>query len=178
MKLIDLVSILEIVNLFYFCWCISLSQKFMCYWRILKLHRGNNDNLNEVFFGMISRYLTTILYVSIEGGFAPNFLGIVDINSFFKVNIPINISIMITYTSSLNGKQVGQWNADENGMDAYFRISKEYNSGISIGYNFSYENYETFELRTFQKLGGETFVKNMPYIEKDFFHTINIGLLF
>ena len=138
----------------------------------------NNDNFNEVFFGTISRYFTTILYVGMEGGFAPNFLGIVDINSFFKVNIPINISIMITYTASSTGKQVGQWNADENGMDAYFRISKEYNSGISIGYNFSYENYETFESRTFQKLGGENFVKDMPYIEKDFFHTINIGLLF
>ena len=55
----------------------------------------NNDNLNEVFFGTISRYLTTILYVGIERGFAPNFLGIVDINSFLKVNIPMNISIMI-----------------------------------------------------------------------------------
>ena len=138
----------------------------------------NNDNLNEVFFGTISRYFTTILYVGMERGFAPNFLGIVDINSFFKVNIPINISIMITYTSSSTGKQVGQWNADENGMDAYFRISKDYNSGISIGYNFSRERYETFESRTFQKLGGETFVKNMPHTEIGFFHTVYVGLLF
>ena len=85
---------------------------------------------------------------------------------------------MTTYTPSSIEKQVGKWNTDENGMDTYFRISKEYNSGISIGYNFSYENYETFESRTLQKLGGETFVKDMPYTEKDFFHTINIGLLF
>ena len=99
----------------------------------------NNDNLNEVFFGTISKYLTTVLYVGIEGGIAPNFLGIVDINSFLKVNIPINISIMITYTSSSIGKQVGKWTASENGMDIYFRISKEYNSRISIGYNFSRE---------------------------------------
>ena len=138
----------------------------------------NNDNLNEVFFGTISRYLTTVFYVGIDGEFAPNFLGIVDINSFSKVNIPINISIMITYTSSSTGKQVGQWNADENGMDAYFRISKEYNSGILIGYNFSRERYETFESRTFQKIGGETFVKNMPYTETGFFHTSYIGILF
>ena len=138
----------------------------------------NNDNLNEVFLGTISRYLTTVFYVGIDGEFAPNFLGIVDINSFFEVNIPINISIMITYLSSLNGKQVGQWNADENGMDAYFRISKEYNSGISIGYNFSYERYETFESSTFPKLGGETFVKDMPYTGTGFFHTSYIGLLF
>ena len=138
----------------------------------------NNSNLNEVFFGTISRYLTTILYIGIEEGFAPNFLGILDINSFLKVNIPINISIMITYTSSSIEKQVGKWNADENGMDTYFRISKEYNSGMAIGYNFSHERYETFGSQTFQKLGGETFVKKMPYTETGFFHTIYIGLLF
>ena len=85
---------------------------------------------------------------------------------------------MTTYTSSSIEKQIGKWNADENGVDTYFRISKEYNSRISIGYNLSREKYETFKSRTFQKLGGETFVKNMPYIQKDFFHTINIGLLF
>ena len=138
----------------------------------------NNDDLNEVFFGTISKYLTTVLYVGIEGGIAPNFLGIVDINSFSKVNIPINISIMITYSSSSFNKQVDKWNADENGVDTYFRISKEYNSRISIGYNLSREKYETFKSRTFQKLGGETIEKNMPYTETGFFHTCNIGLLF
>ena len=138
----------------------------------------NNDNLNEVFLGTISRYLTTVFYVGIDGEFAPNFLGIVDINSFLKANIPINMSIMITYKPSSFQKQVAKWNADGNDVDTYFRISKEYNSGISIGYNFSRERYETFESRTFQKLGGETFVKNMPYTEKGFFHTFNLGLLF
>ena len=138
----------------------------------------NNDNLNEVFFGTISKYLSTVLYVGIEGGITPNFLGILDINSFLKVNIPINISIMITHTSSSFKKQEDKWNADENGVDTYIRISKEYNSRISIGYNFSREKYETLVSRTFQKLGGETFVKNVPYIETGFFHTCNIGLLF
>ena len=138
----------------------------------------NNDNLNEIFFGTISRYLTTILYVGIEGRFAPNILGIVDINSFLKVDIPINISIMITHAFSSIGKQVGKLNADQNGRDIYFRISNEYNSGISIGYNFSRERYETFESLTFQKLGGETFGKNMPYTETGFFHTSYIGILF
>ena len=49
---------------------------------------------------MISKYLTGVLYLGIEGSLAPNFLGIVDINSFLKNNIPLDISIMITYTSS------------------------------------------------------------------------------
>ena len=48
----------------------------------------NNDNLNELFVGMISKYLTGILYGGIEGSLAPNFLGIVDINSFLKNIIP------------------------------------------------------------------------------------------
>ena len=33
----------------------------------------NNDNLNELFVGMISKYLTGILYVGIEGSLAPKF---------------------------------------------------------------------------------------------------------
>ena len=33
----------------------------------------NNYNLNELFVGMISKYLTGILYAGIEGSLAPNF---------------------------------------------------------------------------------------------------------
>ena len=60
----------------------------------------NNDNLNELFVGMISKYLTGVLYLGIEESLAPNCLGIIDINSFLKNNIPVDISIMITYTTS------------------------------------------------------------------------------
>ena len=51
----------------------------------------NKNNLNELFAGMISKYLTGILYVGIEGSLAPNFLGIVDINSFLKNKIPLDL---------------------------------------------------------------------------------------
>ena len=32
-----------------------------------------NDNLNELFIGLISKSMTGILYVGIEGSLAPNF---------------------------------------------------------------------------------------------------------
>ena len=138
----------------------------------------NNNNLNELFVGMISKYLTGILYVGIEGSLAPNFLGIVDINSFLKNKIPLDISIMTTYsTSSIEGK-VNKGNTNEKGLDTFVRFSKDYLSGISVGYNFSHERYETFESRIFQKSGGQTFEKNISIIDSGFFHTIHLGYMF
>jgi len=138
----------------------------------------NNNNLNELFVGMISKYLTGILYLGIEGSLTPNFLGIVDINSFLKNNIPFDISIMITYsTSSIEGK-VNKGNTNQKGLDTFVRFSKDYHSGISVGYNLSYERYETFESRIFQKSGGQTFEKNISITDIGFFHTIHLGYMF
>ena len=101
---------------------------------------------------MISKYLTGILYVGIGGSLAPNFLGIVDINSFLKNKIPLDISIMATYsTSSIEGK-ANKGNTNEKGLDTFVKFSKDYHSGISVGYNFSHERYETFESRIFKNL--------------------------
>ena len=136
----------------------------------------NNDNLNEVFIGMISKYLTGIFYVGIGGSLAPNFLGIVDINSFLKNNIPIDISIMITYSAPSIEGRLNKGNTNEKGLDAFLRLSKDYNSGISVGYNLSHERYETFESRIFQKSGGKTFEKNISIIDIGFFHTFHFRL--
>ena len=138
----------------------------------------NNDKLNEVFFGMISRYLTGILYVGIEGNLEPNFLGILDINSLLKNNFPIDISIMMTYALSPDEDKVIKTDKDRKGLDAFIRFSKEYNFGMSIGYNFSYEKYEAFESITFQKSAGQTFQKNISTIDNGFFHSIHVGYLF
>ena len=138
----------------------------------------NNNNLNELFVGFISKFLTGILYVGIEGSLAPNFLGIVDINSFLKNTIPLDISIMTTYsTSSIEGK-VNKGNINEKGLDTFVRFSKDYLSGISVGYNLSHERYETFESRIFEKSGGQTFEKNISIIDSGFFHTIHLGYMF
>ena len=85
---------------------------------------------------------------------------------------------MTTYsTSSIEGK-VNKGNTNEKGLDTFVRFSKDYFSGISVGYNFSHERYETFESRIFQKSGGQTFEKNISIIDSGFFHTIHLGYMF
>ena len=136
-----------------------------------------NDNINELFFGMISKYYTGIIYIGIQGDIAPNFLGLLDINSFLKNKIPIDISIMNTYNSSSNDSNVRKANTNEGGFDTFFRLAKDYESGISIGYNFSRERYETPELFTYQKQ-GQIYQKNRLITETGFFHTVHIGYFF
>ena len=137
-----------------------------------------NDNLNELFIGLISRYLTGILYVGIEGSLAPNFLGIVDINSFLKNDIPLDISVMFTYALSSNEEKVNKGNTIEKGFDTFLRFSKEYASGISIGYNLSQERYEIPKLFTYQKPGGDTYQINRSINEIGLFHTFHVGYTF
>ena len=137
-----------------------------------------NDNLNELFFGMITKYWTGVIYIGIQEDLAPNFLGLLDINSFFKNRIPIDISIMNTYNSSSNDLNVSKVNTNEGGFDTFFRFTKDYESGMSVGYNFSQERYEASKLITYQKSGGQIYQKNRTVTETGFFHTIHIGYLF
>ena len=137
-----------------------------------------NDNLNEIFIGLISKSITGVFYAGIQGSLAPNFLGIADINSFFESNIPIDISIMLTYTSSSNEEKVNKGNTIEKGFDTFLRFSKEYESGISIGYNLSQERYETPKLFTYQKAGGHTYQINRSISEVGLFHTFHVGYTF
>ena len=138
----------------------------------------NNDNLNELFVGMISKYLTGILYVGIEGSLAPNFLGIVDINSFLKNKIPLDISIVTTYsTSSIEGK-ANKGNTNEKGLDTFVRFSKDYPSGISIGYNFLMKDMKLLNRVFFKNLEDKLFEKNISIIDSGFFHTIHLGYMF
>ena len=136
-----------------------------------------NDNLNELFFGMISKYWTGIAYIGIQGDLAPNFLGLLDINSFFNNNIPIDISIMNIYHSSSKDPNIKKANTNEGGFDTFLRLTKDYESGISIGYNFSRERYETPESVTYLKQ-GQIYQKNRLVPDTGFFHTIHIGYLF
>ena len=137
-----------------------------------------NDNLNELFIGLISKSLTGIFYAGIQGSLAPNFLVIADINSLFESNIPIDISIMLTHTSSSNEEKVNKGNTNEKGFDTFLRFSKEYESGISIGYNLSQERYETPKLFTYQKPGGQTYKINRSIGEIGLFHTFHVGYTF
>ena len=136
-----------------------------------------NDNLNELFLGLISKYWTGIAYIGIQGDLAPNFLGLLDINSFFNNNIPIDISIMNIYHLSSKDPNIKKAKTNEGGFDTFLRLTKDYESGISIGYNFSRERYETPESVTYLKQ-GQIYQKNRLVTETGFFHTIHIGYLF
>ena len=85
---------------------------------------------------------------------------------------------MITYsTSSIEGK-VNQGDTNQKGLDTFVRFSKDYHSGISVGYNLSHERYETFESRIFQKIRRTNFEKNISITDIGFFHTIHLGYMF
>ena len=155
----------------------SLSTNFYVAGGFSNYTEIKNDNLNELFFGMISKYWTGIAYIGIQGDLAPNFLGLLDINSFFNNNIPIDISIMNTYHSSSKDSNVKKANTNEGGFDTFFRLAKDYESGVSIGYNFSRERYETPESVTYLKQ-GQIYQKNRLVTETGFFHTVHIGYLF
>ena len=137
-----------------------------------------NDNLNELFIGLISKSITGIFYAGMQGSPAPNFLGIVDINSFLKNNIPLDISVMFTYTPLSNEEKVNKGNTIDKGFDTFLRFSKEYASGISIGYNLSQERYETPKMFTYQKPGGYTYQISRSINEIGLFHTFHVGYTF
>tara|TARA_B100000214_G_scaffold185111_1_gene133495 strand:+ start:40 stop:780 length:741 start_codon:yes stop_codon:yes gene_type:complete len=155
----------------------SLSTNFYVAGGLSNYTEIKNDNLNELFFGMISKYWTGIAYIGIQGDLAPNFLGLLDINSFFNNNIPIDISIMNIYHSSSKDPNIKKANTNEGGFDTFLRLTKDYESGVSIGYNFSRERYETPESVTYLKQGQE-YQKNQLVTDTGFFHTIHIGYLF
>ena len=155
----------------------SLSTNFYVAGGLSNYTEIKNDNLNELFFGMISKYWTGIAYIGIQGDLAPNFLGLLDINSFFNNNIPIDISIMNIYHSSSSDPNIKKANTNEGGFDTFLRLTKDYESGISIGYNFSRERYETPESVTYLKQ-GQIYQKNRLVTDTGFFHTIHIGYLF
>ena len=155
----------------------SISNKLYVAGGLSNYTEINNENLNELFFGMISKYWTGIIYIGIQGDLAPNFLGVLDINSFFNNKIPIDISIMSTYNSSSNDLNMRKVNTDEDSFDTFLRFSKDYKSGISIGYNLSRERYETSQRKTYFKQ-GQTYQINQMVTETGVFHAIYIGYVF
>ena len=85
---------------------------------------------------------------------------------------------MFTYTPSLNEEKVNKGNTIEKGFDTFLRFSKEYASGVSIGYNLSQERYETPKLFTYQKPGGDTYQINRSINEIDYFiHSMGLYVL-
>ena len=121
-----------------------------------------NQNLNEIFMGGNIGLLTLIGFFGLEESPA-NLLGILDLNiGPFKLS-PINFSVMGIRESS--------------GSDFYFRLTRDFDRGIKLGYTFSRERFESDELRTFTNQ-GHTKSWTVPIQKNGFFNIIYIGVTF
>ena len=126
----------------------------------------NNDMLHEIFVGASLNFFTGVVFLGIGGELSPNFLGIVDLNTLFPI-IPVDLSLMGIYSE----------NFDESGYDLFFRASRTFATGLSLGYTFSRERYEDEEFRTFTKQ-GHTKTFTVPVPAEGYFNTIYIGFTF
>ncbi len=120
------------------------------------------QNLNEIFLGGNVGLLTLIGYFGIDDTPA-NFLGILNLNMGPLKKSLFDISMMGIRESS--------------GSDLFFRMARDFEGGIKLGYNFSRERFESEETKSFSKQ-GYTKTWTVPIQKDGFFHTIYFGLTF
>ena len=126
----------------------------------------NNDMLHEIFVGANLNFFTGVVFLGVGGELSPNFLGIADLNTLFP-SIPVDLSLMGIYSENFN----------ESGYDLFFKASRTFATGLSLGYTFSRERYEDEESRTFTKQ-GHTKTFTVPVPAEGYFNTIYIGFTF
>lgn len=120
------------------------------------------DNSNELFIASNYFPITAVAFLNIQN-MGMSYLGILDLNYKFLDNLPFDISAMAILESS--------------GIDSFFRLRKEFNSGINLGYTFSREKFETVEKKSIKK-NGVTKFWDEPKIDIGYFNTIYIGVTF
>ena len=126
----------------------------------------SNSTLNEVFIGYSSNSTTGIVFLGLSSEIAPNYLGIINLNSFFP-KISFDLSITGTISEEMN----------ELGYDFFLNMTKTLDSGFTFGSSISSERYEDVEEQIFKKQGNEkTF--NVPVILQGGFITFFIGWAF
>ena len=133
--------------------------------------------LNELFFGVISEKITGLIYFGFLDDLSPNFLSLLNLNPFFEKPFPVDFSIMSTYSFTSESNYLRKEDTNEGGLDILFRISKDYKSGISIGYNLSREKYESNQRKTYFKQGQNYQIDELV-VKNGFFHSFHIGYLF
>ena len=112
----------------------------------------SNSTLNEAFIGYSSNSTTGVVFFGLSSEISPNYLGIINLNSFFP-KISFDLSITGIISEEMN----------EYGYDLFLNMTKTFDSGFTFGSSISSERYEDVELRTFKKQGNEkTF--NVPVI--------------
>ena len=122
--------------------------------------------LNEAFFGYSSSTMTSIIFLGLGGEISPNYLGILNLNSFLP-NVSFDSSLMGIISQDLN----------EFGYDLFLNVTKTFSSGFTYGVSASNERYEAEESRTINKNGNEkTFT--IPIIRQGSFISMFVGWTF
>jgi len=122
--------------------------------------------LNEVFLGFSSSTMTSVVFLGLGGEISPNYLGILNLNSFLP-NVSFDSSVMGIISQDLN----------EFGYDLFLNVTKTFSSGFTYGISTSNERYEAEESRTFKKNGNEkTFT--IPVLRQGSFISMFIGWTF
>ena len=122
--------------------------------------------LNEVFLGYSSSTMTSVVFLGLGGEISPNYLGILNLNSFLP-NVSFDSSLMGIISQDLN----------EFGYDIFLNVTKTFSSGFTFGVSTSNERYEAEESRTFNKKGNEkTFT--VPVVRQGSFISLFVGWTF
>ena len=131
----------------------------------------NNLINHEIFFGWSINFFTAITFSSFEqGDLLFNHLGIIDINSLVP-KLPFDLT--------LNG--ISSTELSVRGNDFFINFSKNFQSGLYLGYAISRERYEDEQMKTFMYIkDGETFTKTqiISVPAKSFFNTLSLGITF
>ena len=127
---------------------------------------NSNDMLHEEFLGLNSKSITGVVFLGLEGGLSPNYLGILNLNGLFPGLI---------FDSSIIG--IASQGLEEFGYDIFFNISRTSSYGLSYGYSLSSERFEDQQTRTYNKQGyTKTFT--IPVSSQGIFNTVFIGINF
>ena len=122
--------------------------------------------LNEVFLGYSSSTMTSVVFLGLGGEISPNYLGILNLNSFLP-NVSFDSSLMGIISQDLN----------EFGYDIFLNVTKTFSSAFTYGVSISNERYEAEESRTFNKKGNEkTFT--VPVARQGSFISLFVGWTF
>ena len=122
--------------------------------------------LNELFFGYGSSTMTSVVFFGLGSEISPNYLGILNLNSFLP-NVPFDSSLMGIISQDSN----------KFGYDLFLNVTKTFSSGFTYGVSTSNERYEAEESRTFSKNGNEkTFT--IPVVRQGSFISLFVGWTF
>jgi len=121
-----------------------------------------DERLNEIFLGGNISLITGMAFFGLNNSPA-NFIGIIDLNFGPLKKIPIDLSMMAVRENS--------------GSDLFFIMNKTTKKGITVGYTFSRERFESEETRTFTKQGYKK-SWTVPIQKDGFFNKVYFGFVF